>query len=138
MFTKRFALLIVILALAALVLYLHVTALENFWYWKFSWFDTVMHFLGGVIVSGCAVWVWSIEKPLGSLFHTLLVTAAAILLVGIGWEIFEVGTGVQMMDVGYPLDTALDLVMDTLGTAIGTVLAWFLLRPRAESVEIVS
>ncbi len=136
MFTKRFALLIVILLLAILVLWLHVAALEDFWYWKYPWFDTIMHFLGGVIVSGCAVWVWSFEKPLGKLRHTILVTASAILLVGVGWEIFEVSTGVQMMGQGYVLDTALDLTMDTLGTAAGTVLAWFALRDRAPVTRV--
>ena len=44
----RLAWLLAALVLAGALAYLQHRALAELWYWRFPWFDTIMHFLGGL------------------------------------------------------------------------------------------
>jgi glycopeptide antibiotics resistance protein len=46
------------------------------------------------------------------------VAILAIILVGIGWEIFELSTGIPREE-NFVFDTTLDLIMDLIGACVG-------------------
>lgn len=98
--------LIASLCLSTLLAFLHIWATNDFFYWKYAWFDILMHYLGGV-TSAVFVSAFLLHKR-DYLFIPLLV------LIFIGWEVFEYIFGLPV-EANYPVDTALDLLMDTLG-----------------------
>jgi uncharacterized membrane protein YjdF len=98
-----------VLALALVMLLLQHIALAEFLYWKWWWFDNVMHFLGGVLIGGIALVTSDILKT-----PRLLTFLVALLGIGIGWEVFEWSFG--LYDGAWDaVDTSTDLIMDTLG-----------------------
>ncbi len=65
---------------------LHSLATKFYWYSAIWWFDMPMHFLGGLWLGLCFIWI--LEKKtlsIKSILHIIL----SVLLVGILWELFE-------------------------------------------------
>lgn len=108
----RLRLLLGILILSGIIFVLQDIALAEFLYWRWWWFDILMHFLGGVLVGALALFV-------SDLFKTPFTLTFVIFLVGIGvgWEVFERMFGLYNA-IGYWEDTILDLIMDTIGALI--------------------
>lgn len=106
----------ILFAIAATTLaLLHILALEFFLYWTYLWLDIPMHLLGGAVVSlGLLVCFPRVKLWLVLLF---------VLCVGCGWEVFEWVTGILYTETAPFADTALDLVMDLVGGAVGYGLA---------------
>ena len=99
---------------------LHISALELSLYWVFWWFDILVHFLGGLFVVLFALWFFFESKYVRlskSIKHVVIVSGGSIILVGGGWEIFELLAGVPIEE-NFVLDTAIDLSMDVLGAII--------------------
>ena len=125
--------------LIALIAGLNFFAFQSSWYFYHWWFDLVMHFLGGLFI-GLTVW-W-----LYQLFFTLLATKklslrssfilmiGAILIMGLGWELFEFSVDeywdthlniklIEVLQVSQE-DTSSDLLFDILGG----VTAWLMVN----------
>ncbi|MBU1293108.1 hypothetical protein KJ819_03545 [Patescibacteria group bacterium] len=94
------------LILAAVLALLQHVALADYLYWRYPWFDTLMHFLGGLTVACFAVGL--LRKHRAQLFLVGMVAIA------VGWEVFEFAIGTQR-EANFVFDTSLDLLMDTLG-----------------------
>src|SRR5680860_1781235 len=78
-------------------------AFDHYLYWRFPWFDIVMHLIGGVAIGLVSIyfyWEWQkrkfaknpdeensnlIDRKLYYLYNL-----GFILVVGLGWEIFEI------------------------------------------------
>ncbi|MBI2618129.1 hypothetical protein HYW58_01620 [Candidatus Kaiserbacteria bacterium] len=109
-------------SLLVLIALLHAAALEFFFYWTYDWLDILVHFLGGMFISLSALWFFfesgyvNLKKSVRNVF---LASIGAIIIIGIGWEIFEVLAGIPMED-NYALDTAIDMVMDILGALVAS------------------
>src|SRR3989338_10618649 len=58
-----------------------------YWYSSISYFDMIMHFLGGFWLALAFIWVYNKEK-LNSI--NILKVMLSVLLVGVAWEVFEV------------------------------------------------
>lgn len=108
-----------IFAVSVVIAFLHVGALEYFWYWQFWWFDIPLHFLGGVLIALMASFFYvryvSTEGYITSrmLFINLI---SAVLIVGFLWEVFElVVGGREFADSDYTLDTISDMFTDLAG-----------------------
>lgn len=101
--------LIAALFLCVALLALHVEAMQGFLYWRLPWFDIPMHFLGGLALGTLAVGFLNRHRPLAF--------AAALLAAFVAWELFELFFGLPR-ESDYAADTALDLVMDTLGALL--------------------
>lgn len=87
----------------------------NYWYWQYRWLDTPVHFAGGVWVALAAVWLSRVvHKPLRS----LLGVVAVVLVVGVGWEVYEYFFTASYSNY-YIFDTSKDLLMDILGGLLG-------------------
>ena len=99
--------------LGLFIFVLNVLANIFYWYYTLPWFDLSMHFLGGVFIAGLALYL--IKKPL-NFFVTLLI----VIMVGLGWEIFEAGAdkflGTNMQNI---TDSLSDLLADIIGGAAG-------------------
>jgi len=106
--------------LLALLAVIHQYALVHFLYWSYIWLDVFMHFLGGLWLGIVGLWFFYFYKsfPHHST-RALLIALACGLGVGIAWEVFEVVAGLPV-EKNYILDTAIDLLMDTLGA----ITAW--------------
>ncbi len=108
----RLRLLISTLVLAGVIALLQDIALAEYLYWKWWWFDILMHFLGGVLVGGIGLIISDVlntPKKITLLF--------SLLAIGIGWEVFEWVFG--LYDGAWdPVDTGIDLIMDTLGVLV--------------------
>ncbi len=133
--TKRLVLLIFIAALAVALFALNRIALDNYYYWLYWWYDIMMHFLGGCIVGGLAAWAALRRDESLSLRQTLIFTLASIVVIGVGWELFEYFTGQYVGQQGIVLDTTLDLVMDTLGALTTAAILYALSVKRTLSVQ---
>ncbi|MCW9054467.1 MAG: hypothetical protein OQJ98_00595 [Candidatus Pacebacteria bacterium] len=109
--------------LLVMIAVLHASAIEFYLYWTYSWFDTMMHFLGGLLVGLASLWLFFESGYIcvaRSLTKTLLVAGGAIVIVGVGWEVFEVLAGIPIEN-NYVLDTTTDLAMDALGTIFAVI-----------------
>lgn len=109
--------------LLALIAILHASAIEFYLYWTYSWFDTMMHFLGGLFVGLASLWLFFVSGYIHVERHirnVALLASCSIILIGVSWEVFEVLAGIPIED-NYVLDTATDLTMDALGTIFATV-----------------
>ena len=74
-----------------------------------------MHFLGGLTIGVFATYVLRLGNIGRGFFWAVFCLA---MLIGIGWEIFEYVYDLQ----GDKIDTAWDLVMDSLGVIIAYLL----------------
>lgn len=110
--------LITALVLAALLAVLQHVALAESLYWHYPWFDTLMHFLGGLAVASFIVGL--LHK------HRAQVFLAGMVGIAVGWEVFEFIIGTQR-EANFVFDTALDLLMDTLGMATVYLIARYTL-----------
>lgn len=121
---NRRLILAVIFFLTVLIAVLHSAAIEHHLYWKFWWFDMVVHFLGGVIVSLGALWFLFLSRyvPAPSVGRNGMFAIAllAIVVIGISWEVFEVLSGIPIEE-NFVFDTCIDLMMDLLGACVGYV-----------------
>ncbi len=113
-------LLIIIIAI------LNKVALNFFLYWKWWWFDIMMHFLGGLWVGGATLWVYYFSGYFRANQNKkilLWLSIISVVVIGVGWEVFEFVTAIEIFSDGYVGDTILDLIMDTTGA----VVAYFML-----------
>jgi hypothetical protein len=106
-----------IIILALLVAILDKIAMLLFLYWTTAWADIVMHFLGGYLIATIAIFIFFmsgwIKFPRTKLVG-LITIISTVLIVGLGWELWELFTGLTDVII-HKGDTILDLIMDILG-----------------------
>ena len=110
----RLAWLFSALVLASALALAQQLALEHLLYWKYLWFDTFMHFLGGLTVSVFGIALLDTKRA--------IVFLSAMLSIAIGWELFELLINAQR-EANFAFDTSLDLLMDALGMSTGYLIA---------------
>jgi len=108
----------------ALLGILHYAGSFFYFYWSIVWFDNVMHFLGGFSIALLFIWFWYFSGVFGSevqnTFKFFATTIVFVLLVSIGWEIFEYVFDIANPTGGnYLVDTTQDLIADFFGTILG-------------------
>lgn len=97
-----------------------VVAVEFYLYWIYPWFDIPMHILGGVFVAFGYAMLPFFRIRVPSRFTKLGTYLLVVLVVGIAWEVFEYVNGISVLEEkDFFLDTAMDLVFDLLGGAVG-------------------
>ena len=99
----------------------HGIATEFYLYWTFPWLDMPMHFLGGLWVGLSAIWYiyfsgyTKMDTKLTRKARIFSISLATVIVVGVLWEVFEIYSGVLLIEKNYGLDTSVDLLMDTIG-----------------------
>lgn len=119
----------------------HFLAMSFYLYWTFWWFDNVTHFLGGLSMG--LFWFFVFQKIYRfkaepKFAGVVLIVVSIVLVIGIGWEIFE-----YMFDIATPSrgetywqDTSYDLISDVVGALAASLIIYknklysFTLLPR--------
>lgn len=110
---------IYLLVIILIIISLQIPGLVFNLYSEFWWLDVLMHFLGGFWIGGVALWYF-FSSGRTSIFKNnknyLLVSVITILVVGLSWEVFEIGVDFATGLYTYQyLDGFYDMVMGTLG-----------------------
>jgi len=93
-------------------------------YWRFSWFDIVLHFFAGAALTFGLFTLRDVWRRLPVWLETWPVAVGFVALVALGWEAFEiVVVGVARATPGLWLDSLLDVMVGVIGGAVGWVLA---------------
>jgi len=107
-------------ALVILVYILHVVALKFYFYWQLPWFDSPMHFLGGIFTGLIVLYVYMLTKGQenileikeNTLMNLILITIA---IVGIVWEVWEYSFGLSFTRGNDFFGTIEDLYVGVIG-----------------------
>ena len=102
-----------------MVAVLHYVSLKFYLYWTVSWFDILMHFLGGFLIAIFTIFILYSYSDFENLKnHKIFLVAlimGATLSIGLGWELWEVFVG--FTDTVNDLnDTFIDIIMDMVGS----------------------
>ncbi len=111
----RLRLLIAAFIFSVLLAFLEQLALAKFLFWHYMWFDTVMHFIGGLAIGTLVAAVLPRFRPV---WYMLGVSALAV-----GWEVFEFYFGNNIHTRNFYFDTSVDILMDALGAITAYALA---------------
>jgi L-cystine uptake protein TcyP (sodium:dicarboxylate symporter family) len=112
---------------AILVLILHLIAIAEHLYWKYWWYDNIVHFLGGITIS--LVVLFYLERfqflkntsELGYMGFGCL----GALIVSLLWEFFEYSAGVSFVTANsFVLDTVLDISTGFIGAWCASMYAY--------------
>ena len=116
LFKKTFILLFV-------VGFLNYIASVFYLYWTVWWFNMVMHFLSGGVVTMTTFLILRFfrKNETFSRLKIIFLAIASVFIVGIAWEIFELSVGLTSFSDGiwYVLDTVSDLILDLSGGFLG-------------------
>jgi len=115
--------------LTILILFIFVInffADKFYWYYSIWWFDMPMHFLGGFFVGLVLIWFLSYKNFSPELsFDLFFKIFLGILLIGIGWEIFEIlFNNIIAQNSFNILDTVSDICFDASGGLYAILYIW--------------
>ena len=118
----RKKLLIPIVSLIVLIFVMNFLADKFYWYFSIWYFDIIMHFLGGFWLGLVAVYFFSPRNISNSSVFKIL---AFVLLVGLGWEVFEIWINNFVGPMSFNIvDTLLDIVLDIFGGLCAILYLW--------------
>ncbi len=125
-----------------LLIGLHSTGSYYSLYWRFFWFDIVVHIVSGLWVGLIFLWLASVCGQINSMreykVKSLLVALISAVLIGVVWELLENITQITFVKAsGYGFNTALDILNDGLGGILACI--YFLRRKKVldTSVEVI-
>lgn len=119
MFTKLFW---IQLGLLVVIAVFHACALMYEWYWHVWMLDVPVHAAAGAWVCLSVYWVLRDVVGHASLSSNEYVfLCMTVLLVGAGWEVFELYTGIIGTDTSDLLDSGKDIVMDLVGASCASL-----------------
>jgi hypothetical protein len=107
--------LLIALGLSAVLLIVHLYALEHHLYFYYRWFDTPMHILAGAMMGAAVIGVLLRFRPYSYML--------AIAIGAIGWEVFEYAFGLSTGQPDYVWDTLHDILNDVLGAVAIYIIA---------------
>ncbi len=102
-----------------LLAFVHYLANTFSLYWKYPWLDMPMHLLGGVTIGLAVALPYVSRLRILQRFSPLLITLCGVLILGVGWEVYELSMGTSSYKHGFWADTALDLLLDFIGALLG-------------------
>lgn len=110
------------LFLIIVIFLLHKIAGMFYWYTSIVWFDMVMHFLGGIFLALVAGSVGASLLKNASKTKIFIVVILFVLVVGIGWEVFEFSVQeiIKIRGLADIPDSFSDLFFDLIGGIVGT------------------
>ncbi len=119
-----------LLSACLLVLFIwlvNTSASYFYWYSAMWWFDIPMHIMGGMFLGLLAGALFFKKIRTLSNKEALVVILLFVLIVGLGWEVFEyvVQTIIKGQQLASIPDSVKDMVMDLLG---GLLTSLFVLR----------
>ena len=110
----RLYFLLAALLLATALALLEQWAIVEHLYYRYPWFDVLMHLIGGALTGS---FLAAVLLPYRPMFFLALATAVLA-----GWEVFEYLIGVPR-EMNFIFDSALDLLMGALGVLAAYAIA---------------
>jgi hypothetical protein len=119
-----------------LVAGLNYFAFEYYLYWRWWWFDLIVHLIAGATVATAVLsFYFDIHKVYPKFLIVMLIAVGFSFLIGGLWELFEFGAykiwpgypvfkTLETLQVGW-LDTVTDLFMDTVGGLVAGLAFWY-------------
>lgn len=112
-------------ALVCFIFLINIVAHKLYWYSSISYFDMIMHFLGGFFLLLAVAYVFP-PKVSHSRIKSITLLISGVLVIGIGWEVFEYIFNNVLGGLDFDiLDTLSDLFFDMLG---GTISLFYFLK----------
>lgn len=105
--------------LGALFAVAHVIALQLALYWYYWWFDVVMHFWGGILITLCLYAL--VVFPRLYIRPTFPSVLLVLLIVTICWEVFEWSVGLWQPKA-YLVDTFEDILLGSSGGLLAHII----------------
>jgi|CXWL01.1.fsa_nt_gi hypothetical protein len=103
------------LILVSTLAVVHAYATTHFSYWYYPWLDIPVHILGGASIAVLIIAISGVYKS--SVFW------GTLLLVALGWELFEYIFAISTGQPNYWFDTLHDILNDLIGAGIVYVVA---------------
>lgn len=103
--------------LSIAIAFLHYVALTFYYYWTISWYDIMMHLMGGYVISLIASYILINFFQKGIVADkkvTAVLILSFVLIVGLGWELWELFVGFTDV-IEDRVDTLIDIAMDFIG-----------------------
>jgi hypothetical protein len=93
-------------------------------YWTYSWYDILVHIIGGLWISLIFLWLASELGQINSLKEykpkSFLIAFVSAIFIGVLWEILENLWHLSYVNADvYSFDTAMDLLSGGLGGVLG-------------------
>ena len=118
MFTKKpfpFSLLVLVILIT-----LHISGSYLSWYWKYPWFDTIVHAMSGLWAGLLILWLAVCSGELNSLqkyrIKCFLIAVISAVVVGVAWELLEYFSQITVISASnYYFNTATDILSDMIG-----------------------
>lgn len=101
----------------------HFLLLEFYLYWRYEWLDIPMHVFGGAVVAIGIFAACDIGLSFLRRWRKFLPAMALVLLVAVGWEVFQYMVGISAIKDDFVWDTVTDLIWGLLGGVGGFYLA---------------
>ncbi len=112
-----------LVALIVFIFIINFIAGALYWYYSIWWFDMPMHFLGGFWLGLGYIWLFWPEDIAS--FAVIWKLIAAVLTIGILWEIYEIGVNNLIARNPFnALDTISDLFFDLAGGTVALLYAF--------------
>ena len=97
-------------------------ALKFYWYYSIWYSDMIMHFLGGLWIGLAVIYLDPPHKPS---FLSVFRVTMFVLLLGVGWEVYELFAYNDIVHVSFNLlDTLSDIFFDLAG-GLAAILYFF-------------
>ena len=123
---KKCSLLYVTFALVILLGFVHFVAESLYLYWTVWWLDNIVHALAGFTIGLFIIWFLFYSsifyKRSPTILESILNALLYVIIIGIGWEIFEYVNGITQSTEGYTLDIVHDLIADALGAILAGII----------------
>ncbi|OGI95388.1 hypothetical protein A2917_02390 [Candidatus Nomurabacteria bacterium RIFCSPLOWO2_01_FULL_42_17] len=111
-----------LICLILLILAVNFLANKFYWYSALWWLDVLMHFLGGFWIGLLYLYLFSPKNISRALISR---TLFFVLLVGVGWEVFEILVNEVLAQNSFDyLDTLADLILDLSGGLYAILYLW--------------
>ncbi len=114
--------------LAVLLLVLHEAGIVFYFYWLYWWYDVLVHWVAGLTAGFSTYWVlwcsgWFFSRQVARLELVMALVVTPMLIVAVGWEVFEYVYNIADPLEGYALDVTNDIVLGCCGAALAVLIA---------------
>jgi len=108
---------------------LHRLALGFYLYWRWEWFDILMHFFGGAVAALGLFTIRDFLHRIPERFEYVVPVMSGVIVTTLLWDIFEIFVvGIPLETPGLALDTGIDVAMGTIGGFVGFLVGHSLRR----------
>lgn len=112
------------------ILVMNFLANKFYWYSSIWYLDIIMHFLGGLWLGLAFIYLFS---PQDHSFNSVFKILLFVLLIGVGWEVFEIAVNdvITKNPFNY-LDTLSDIFFDLSGGLCAILYVWSRTKSRTQ------